>query len=516
MQVLLISSYELGRQPFGMASAASWLRAEGFDVDCLDLAVEKLDEEEVKLADLLAFYVPMHTATRIAINLIPQVRELNPRAHLCFFGLYAPVNEQYLRKLGVGTVLGGEFEEGLVSLGSRLALNGHAANGHAANGRAANGHAATGHQTNGHQTNGHGGNERPEANGKPPEQPEPVISLARQQFLTPDRSGLPLLPIYAKVDLGNGQQRVAGSTEATRGCLHRCRHCPIVPVYDGRFRVVQSDVVLSDIRQQIRKGAQHITFGDPDFFNAPRHALEIVRALHDEFPAVTYDATIKVQHLKKRISLLPVLKETGCLFVTSAVEAVDEATLLAYEKYHTRQDFIDVTQEFRKVGLTFNPTFVTFSPWTTIESYADLLNLLSELDLVDNVAQIQLAIRLLIPKGSRLLELPEITEIIGEFDEAALYYPWRHRDPRVDELHQAVLERVQRGAQVGASRQTVFSEVRALVRDALPAGSPLGAALSAELTTQAAPRHVPAMTEAWYCCAEPTEAQLTGAGAVKV
>lgn len=480
MRALLISSYELGRQPFGVASAASWLRADGSDVRCLDLAVEKLDDDEVRVADLLAFYVPMHTATRIAINLIPRVRDLNPHAHLAFFGLYAPVNEQYLRKLGVGTVLGGEFEEGLVSLARRLASGGNGANGQQAG------------------------------------QPEPVISLARQQFLTPERTGLPLLPVYAKVDLGNGQQRIAGSTEATRGCLHRCRHCPIVPVYDGRFRVVQPDVVLADVRQQVSQGAQHITFGDPDFFNAPRHALEIVRALHDEFPGVTYDATIKIQHLKKRISLLPVLKETGCLFVTSAVEAVDEPTLLAYEKFHTRQDFIDVTQEFRKVGLTFNPTFVTFSPWTTIESYADLLHLLTELDLVDNVAQIQLAIRLLIPRGSRLLELPEVREIIGEFDEAALYYPWRHPDPRVDDLHQAVLDRVQLGTEAGATRREVFAEVRALVSDLLPEGSQLRAALSAELPTPAAPRHVPAMTEAWYCCAEPTEAQLAGTKAAKV
>jgi radical SAM superfamily enzyme YgiQ (UPF0313 family) len=432
MEVLLISAYELGRQPFGMASAAAWIREAGSDVRCLDLAVEELDEEKVKTADLLAFYVPMHTATRIAIGMLPRVTELNSHAHLCFFGLYAPVNEEYLRKLGVGTVLGGEFEEGLVALARRLSLNGHAADG---------------------------------------EQPEPVISLARQQFLVPERKGLPLLFNYAKVDLGDGRQRIAGSTEATRGCLHRCRHCPIVPVYDGRFRVVQSDVVLADCRQQISEGAQHITFGDPDFFNAPAHALEIVRALHDEFPGISYDATIKIQHLKKRMSLLPVLRDTGCLFVTSAVEAVDETTLQAYEKYHTRQDFIDVTREFSRIGLAFSPTFVTFSPWTTLETYADLLLLLTELELIDNVSQIQLAIRLLIPRGSRLLELTEIQEIIGEFDEAKLYYPWRHLDPRVDELHQAVLACVGHGAEVGASRRAVFSDVCTLVRDVLPADS---------------------------------------------
>jgi hypothetical protein len=41
----------------------------------------------------------------------------------------------------------------------------------------------------------------------------------------------------------------------------------VVPVYNGVFRIVQRDVVLADIRQQVAMGAEHITFGDPDFFN---------------------------------------------------------------------------------------------------------------------------------------------------------------------------------------------------------------------------------------------------------
>ena len=111
--------------------------------------------------------------------------------------------------------------------------------------------------------------------------------------------------------------------------------------------MVQPDVVLADIRQQVAAGAEHITFGDPDFFNGPTHAMRIVEALHREWPAVTYDATIKIEHLLKHRDLLPRLRETGCLFVTSAVESVDDAVLAKLDKGHTRADFIEVVREFR-------------------------------------------------------------------------------------------------------------------------------------------------------------------------
>jgi radical SAM superfamily enzyme YgiQ (UPF0313 family) len=239
MNILLISTYELGRQPFGIASPAAWLRARGHDVSSLDLTRQTLNEEAIRAADLISFYVPMHTATRLAAGLVPKVREMNASAHFCFYGLYAPVNEAYLRRLGVGTILGGEFEEGLASLASRLQH------------KSANGNGLMGQQ-------------------------EPVISLARQKFLVPDRTGMLDPAKYASVVMPGGEHRVAGSTEATRGCKHLCRHCPIVPVYNGAFRVVERETVLEDIRQQVAAGARHITFGDPDFFNGPSHAISIV------------------------------------------------------------------------------------------------------------------------------------------------------------------------------------------------------------------------------------------------
>jgi radical SAM superfamily enzyme YgiQ (UPF0313 family) len=456
MRVVLISTYELGRQPFGLASPAAWLRAAEAGVTCVDLSRETLPEDAVRTADLVAFYVPMHTATRLAVAALPAVRGLNPKAHLCFYGLYAPVNESYLRGMGVETILGGEFEEGLRSLAERLGA----------------------------------GNVAAAKNG----QREAVISVARQKFVTPDRTGMVALDKYARLMMPSGEARTVGYTEASRGCKHLCRHCPIVPVYNGVFRIVDREVVIADIRQQVSAGARHITFGDPDFFNGVGHAIPLVEELHREFPGVTYDATIKVEHLLKHSYCLGKLRDTGCLFVTSAVESVDDAVLERLEKNHTRADFLRVVEMFRGIGLALQPTFVPFNPWTTLEGYCELLEVLREQELVENVAPIQLAIRLLIPAGSRLLELDEIRRAAGDFDEAALVYPWKHADPRVDRLCEQIQGIVHSGEQIKRSRAQIFERIEdaafavangGITRSALPA-----------LASRAA---VPYLNEPWYC-----------------
>lgn len=453
MRVVLISTYELGRQPFGLASPAAWLRAAGADVACLDLAVEQLNEEAVGAADVVAFYLPMHTATRIATRVVPRIKALNPGAHLCFYGLYASMNAALLRQLGADTILGGEFETGLVRLLTRL-----------------------------------------KEGGRPP-QPEPLVSLDKQRFLVPDRSGLAPLEQYARLELGDGRSRTVGYTEASRGCKHLCRHCPVVPVYQGQFRIVEREVVLEDIRRQVAAGAEHITFGDPDFFNGIKHALGLVRALHAEHPHLTYDVTIKIEHLLRHAEHLGALSETGCLFVTSAVESIDDHVLAILDKGHTHEDFTRAVHLCREAGLTLHPTFVPFTPWISVEGYQDLLSLIAELDLVDHVAPIQLAIRLLIPAGSKLLEVPEVHRMVGPFDEAALVYPWRHPDPRVDQLQAVVAALVQAAPTRGESRRQVFAHVWLLAeRAAHGSHRPLPPAIQAPARVT-----IPYLTEPWYC-----------------
>jgi radical SAM superfamily enzyme YgiQ (UPF0313 family) len=440
VRVLLISTYELGRQPFGLASPAAWLRAAGHEVTLADLSRAPLPDTALEAADFIGFYLPMHTATRLFLPLVERVRALNSNARLCAYGLYAPLNQDLLLRAGIHTVIGGEFEKALVDVVGQ-------------------------------------------ASGLPN-----VTSLERQQFLPPDRTGLPPLTTYARL-IQNGCARTVGYTEATRGCKHRCRHCPVVPVYQGVFRVVQPDVVLEDIRRQIAAGAEHITFGDPDFFNGPGQAVKIVESLHREWPSLTYDVTIKIEHILQHRDLLPLLRTTGCLFITSAVESLDDAVLERLAKGHTQADFLGALALTRAAGLPLAPTFIPFTPWTTLEAYHSFLRELVALDLIDQVAPIQLAIRLLIPESSLLLELPEIREMVGPFDARLLCYPWRHASPALDRLCASLQDLIKQEDRRHGTRPETFRKISALASGAqFPTEEPR--------VSRAA---IPYLTEPWYC-----------------
>ena len=462
-KVVLINPYELGRQPFALAQPAALLKRAGMAVTCLDLSLQKLDPEILAGADLVALYVGMHTATRIAIEAIPRIRDIAPQAHLCVYGLYAPMNQQRLRSLGVKTILGGEIEPQLVSLAERLRSG--------------------------------------EANEAEAVQTEPMINLAKIEFMTPDRSGLPELQRYAHLILPDGSQKTLGFIEASRGCKHLCRHCPVVPVYQGKFRIVPIEVVMADILQQVEAGAAHISFGDPDFFNGPTHAIKLLSAMHAQFPHLSFYATIKIQHLINHAELLPALKAAGCLFITSAVESVDDQVLGYFAKKHTRADFERALQLCRAADLFLAPTFVAFTPWTTLEGYLDLLGTLLRLRLVEAVPSIQLCIRLLVPEGSYLLQLPGFRERIAAFDTKLLGYPWRHADPAVDALQQAAQACAAQGEQLELARKDIFEQIWRLTHVALGRTAP-------PLTRTDFGEPIARLSEPWYCCAEPTEQQL--------
>ncbi len=501
--ILLIACYELGHQPLAVAWPAAFLESRGYAPAVMDVSVEPFDAARVRRARVVAISVPMHTALRLGITVARRVREVNPAAHVCFFGLYATLNADYLLSHGADSVLGGELEETLVELIQRLERDAGA--GAAGPGRGSRDHEVGDRQTGSGWAPPHGSRSvstrRERVSGAPtqPDRPdtaprlENTATLEKLSFVVPSRGGLPALKEYAHLER-DGRLELAGYVEASRGCKHRCRHCPIPPVYGGRFFVVPGAVVLADIRQLVGAGARHVTFGDPDFLNGPRHAMTVARGLHQEFPDVTFDFTAKVEHLLRHRALLPELAALGAIFVVSAVESLSDIVLANLAKGHTRADVAAVLEAVRAAGIAFRPTWVPFTPWTTLRDYRELLAFIADEGLVDHVDAVQYSIRLLVPPGSLLLDSPAMRPHLGPLVEDGFYYRWTHPDPRVDQLHEAVRRMVAEAADRREDAAVTFARVRGLADTA--GGLPPRPAPAALAPSRARP---PRLTEPWFC-----------------
>jgi radical SAM superfamily enzyme YgiQ (UPF0313 family) len=456
--ILLISCYELGHQPLAVALPLAFLERAGFEPDAIDIAVEKLDPERVSRARFAGISVPMHTAMRLGVRVAGRIRELNPRCHICFYGLYASLNAAYLLEHGADSCIGGEHEAPLLALVEAL---------------------ESGHRELVAEVEGvirRGGPAGP--------------FLARLPFPAPSRRRLPPLERYARLH-HDGECRLAGHVEASRGCSHLCTHCPIPPVYGGRFFVVPREVVLEDIRRQLEAGAEHITFGDPDFLNGPGHSLRVVRAMHAEFPRLTFDFTAKIEHLLTRGGCLPELAELGCLFVTSAVESLSDTVLEILDKGHTRDDVAAALEVMRAAGIPLRPTWVPFTPWTTRDDYLDIFEFVEEAGLIDQVDPVQYSIRLLVPPGSLLAASPAMTPHLGALDEAAFTFRWAHPDSRMDRLQRAVAKLVEVDATAGEDPAATFYRVWELAGGRPPVA--VGCPPAADR-----PRP-PRLSENWFC-----------------
>ncbi len=476
-ETLVVSCYELGRQPVAAASALADLSRSGFAPAALDVSVERLDEAALRRARLVAISVPMHTALRLGVRVAARVRELSPGAHVCFFGLYATLNASHLLALHGDSCIGGETAMPLRLLAESLQAALQAGRIDPLTGRPLL-PALAGVATEAH-----------------PEGPWlPRAKEARESSSVPLRHGLPELSLYAQLEY-RGEKRLVAAVEATRGCKHLCRHCPIVPVYGGRFFAVPREDVLADIAQQLEAGATHVTFGDPDFLNGPGHALELARELHRRWPAVTFDATIKIEHLLQHRLLLPELAAAGCLFITSAVESLSDRVLLALDKGHSAADVPAALSIARNAGIDLRPTLLPYTPWTGLADVQALFAFAEQHDLIAEIDPVQFTLRLLLPRGSPLAEGPpplpgDDRSWLGPFDPAAFSYTWTHADPRIDELQRASASLAAAAAGSGEPPGETFDKLRALA---------LGAN-ERHIPPQRRPqRQVPRLTEPWFC-----------------
>ena len=454
MRVLLISTYELGHQPLHVASPAAALRRAGHEVRCLDLSVQPWDPGALEWAQAVGFSVPMHTAMRLALSAGRRVRREHPGLPICFYGLYATVSRELVERELAARVIAGEYEPALTAWVDQLAA--------------------------------------PCATALAAERP--IIHLQRGSFDPPARELLPGLERYARLAVG-GEERLVGYVEASHGCVHRCRHCPVPAVYDGRIRVVQAETVLRDVERLAAMGARHITFGDPDFLNGWRHSVAIVRALHERRPELTFDCTTKVEHVLEHAGVWQEMAASGCLFVVCALESVNDEILARLDKGHTTAEAVLALDLLREHGIETRPSFMPFTPWTTPRDVLEIVDFVAAHDLVANVDPVQYTIRLLVPEGSLLLEGKDLREHLGPYDAERLSYPWRSADPAADRLQGRLSALVQQSAAAREAIGLTFARIRAAVREATgeadgpePEAIPMG-------SSEGRPR----LTEPWFC-----------------
>ncbi|HSK07160.1 MAG TPA: radical SAM protein [Acidimicrobiia bacterium] len=457
MRLLLVSTYELGRQPIHLASPAAALGAAGIEVSTVDLAVEPWDPALLDRVDAVAFSVPMHTAMRLAGAMAGEIRALRPQLPIAFYGLYADVGLDHVAGDGLIASIAGEYEPGLVAWARQVEAGDRGA----------------------------------------------VVQrhVGRSDFHRPDRSGLPRHDKYARLEW-LGEARLAAAVEASHGCRHRCRHCPIPVVYDGRMRVVGAKPVLADIDQLAADGIEHITFGDPDFLNAPRYSLDLLRATHADHPGVTFDVTVKVEHILAHRSMWPEMASLGLLFVVSAFESTDLRTLGILDKNHTVSDMAEAVTVLRSAGIHVRPTWLPFLPWTTPRDLVDIVAFIDHHELWSATDPVQLAIKLLIPRGSLLETHPAVTPHLSGYVPESLTWAWEFEHAEAKSLH-ADLDAI---AAAGSDCDAEAGDTLTLMRDRI--------ARSAGVVLPAIPESAPTprLTESWFCCAEPTSAQAGAVG----
>jgi radical SAM superfamily enzyme YgiQ (UPF0313 family) len=454
MKLLLLSTYELGHQPLHAASPAGALRVAGHGVRCLDLSIQKLEAAELDWADAVGVSVPMHTAMRLGIKAAEMVKAHDPSLPVCFYGLYAPVGRDSTVGVVADRVVAGEYEGALVAWANGLARGDGPDNG----------------------------------------SHEELIQLGHDPFVLPARDLLPGLDGYAHLAL-YGTERKVGYVEASHGCAHECRHCPVPVVYGGRIRLVPQDVVVTDVEQLVDMGAEHITFGDPDFLNGWRHSLKVVRAIHERWPHLTFDVTTKVEHVLERRDMWAEMARSGCLFVVCALETTNDVILERLDKGHTTAQAVEAIELLRAHDIEVRPSFLPFTPWTTHDDLVEMMDFIVTHDLIANVDPVQYSIRLLLPEGSLLLAHPEMQAHLGPYDAEHLTHTWTAADPSIDELQRKLAVLIEDATSSGKPPGATFLDVYRVVLEAAGRRTSSPANLIEVGSSEGRPR----LTEPWFC-----------------
>ena len=437
MKILLLSFYDLGKQPKIISELYEKLDNGSNQIDIVDYSIEEKDLT-LDNYDVLGIYASMHTASVLAEQYL---RDRKLPNKLFVFGLYANVfSEMFSDFQSIHSFDSDELESLL-----QVQLN-------------------------------------------------PNYSF---KHTVPDRTILPSITDYSHIVDGSNNL-IAGSVETTYGCKHECTHCPVPIEFKGIFKTFGTEKIITDVTNQVEEGAKHISFNDPDFFNGPKHALKILQLLNEKHPSITYDSTIKVEHILKYPDYFQELKNLNMLFVISAFETTNDHVLNILQKNHSSNDLNKAVELSLENNIDIRPTWMPFSPWTEQNDLISIIKLIENYKLRETVDPIQLTIKLLIPKNSLILKRPEMEEYLLNYDPASFSYAWKYKFPTIDNIQNELFTYV-----LQHESENEYTQYLGLV-DILEShtGETL---LNPEKYNQ---RIVPKLSETWFCCAEPNKIQL--------
>lgn len=452
MHVLVLSLYDLGRPPIEAFAIAEHVRRSAgndptWSAEVVDVSVENWPTERVSAADVVVLSVPMHTASRMAVEASARIRSEGSGAVIVGLGLYA-----HLAGSALDNAVTASFGPNELNAFARWLTQ-----------------------------------QKTTESLALPFPGSPSVAPA-MSFVSLDR--------YSQLAVGD-DRRIAGALYASTGCLHRCTHCPVPVAFNGRIRLPAIDSVLADADAQIAAGALHMSFADPDFLNAPSHARRVIRALRERHPSVTFDCTVKVEHILRHSTVWPELAAAGCLFVVSALESVDNEVLKILDKGHTAAEGEQAVHVLRSAGIEIRPSLLPFTPWTTIRGIAELFAFAERCDLLDSIDPVQYSIRLLVPQGSLLATHPALLPYRGDYDDAAMTYRWTAADAAVDALQIHLAAIADAGATQDQPPRQTYARMRSAVADAL--GPREAQTVFTERIRFGSTEARPRMTEPWFC-----------------
>ena len=459
INILLISCYELGNQPIQTASLHAFLKSYSYSPKVLDLSTQKINPKEVQNCNFIAISTPMHTSLTIAVEATKIIRKVNKECHICFYGDYADLNSKYLLKNIADSCLSGETQKSILEIINSIETSSK------------------------------------EVTEKKNIYKNSIRLIEKPDFRTPERSLLPTLSNYNK--LINDQTYITtAAVETSRGCKHQCLHCPITPIFKGRFFVVPKEIVLSDIKNLHSQGARHITFTDPDFLNGPKHSLRILREMNNLFPEMTFDFTAKVEHLINHKDIFTELRQLGCLFIVTALESLNSKILRKLVKGHSKKDFLEILKISRENEISIRPSLIAFTPWTTPKDYIELLNFIEENELIYEIDPIQMSIRLLIPPKSSLLKLKDIRKHIVDFQPERFSHIWKHPNPKMEILNSNISAVVEKHATLNKDALETFIAIKKEFSEIFPK---LANIQNVTIRTKRVTVKPPKLTESWFC-----------------